>query len=739
TLRQGDWIAQTVSWEDGSTRQTLFLAAIPCKPYKVDGISFSALGMLIDRAEIDNMLEISGFSGEAMFFSVDESGIVLYTNQDGAEYFRNYDLLKHMCADEAISQELYTSLREQFAQRATSTVFVDHPTTPFYIGYQPLTTSMGELVVITPASVLNSALLEYQSVAVKMIVVVMLVLMLLCLLMLYLLRRTFAAEQRARIEEETRRVKEEAMVALEYERDRADHANQAKSTFLSNMSHDIRTPMNAIIGFTSLAITHIDDQKLLKDYLGKICTASEHLLSLINDVLDMSRIESGKVKINESECSLPVIAHDLRNILLPSVNAKRLDFFIDTVDVEHEDIVCDKLRLNQVLINIAGNAIKFTPAGGTVAVKFAELPNAPEGYADFQITVKDSGIGMSAEFLETVFEPFTRERSSTVSKLEGTGLGMAITKNIVDLMGGTISVSSTPGEGSEFVVSLRFKTCGSSVKRDRSIPQLKGFRALVADDNMDSCSSVSKMLRTIGMRPEWTTSGKEAVYRVRMAAEERDPFRVCIIDWLMPDMNGVEVVRRIRADIGGDVPIIILTAYDWSDIEAEAREAGVTAFCSKPLFLSDLYDVLQEAQSAEDAGTEPVAIPIDEKFRGKRVLLVEDVELNREIVEAILDEAGILHESAENGQIAVEMVEAAQPGHYDLVLMDVMMPIMDGYAATQAIRSLPDQGRAGVPIIAMTANAFEEDRQLALEAGMNDHLAKPFQIQDLYTMMKRYL
>lgn len=516
----------------------------------------------------------------------------------------------------------------------------------------------------------------------------------------------------------------------------AERANQAKTTFLNNMSHDIRTPMNAIIGFTSLAATHINEKERLKDYLSKIMTSSNHLLSLINDVLDMSRIESGKVKIEESPCSIPVVMHDLRNILQTDIKAKRLDFFIDTVDVVDENVICDKLRLNQILLNCMSNAMKYTKTGGTVGLRIIQKGHSAEGFADYDFVVKDNGIGMSKEFAEHIFEPFTREETSTVSRIPGTGLGMAITKNIVDMMGGIIKVKSELGVGSEFTISLRFKTTQQNGKRG-VIKELNGFRALVADDSMDSCASVEKMLRTIGLRPEWTTSGKEAIFRARYAAQENDPFQVYIIDWLMSDMNGIEVVRRIRMEIGDEVPIIILTAYDWADIEQEAREAGVTAFCAKPLFVSELYDVLQNA--SRPVKTKDKTILEVEAFKGKEILLVEDVELNREIAETILTEAGFHVNSVEDGKQAVDYMESEKGDMIDLILMDVMMPVMDGYEATQKIRQLEDKTKADIPIIAMTANAFEEDAKAAIEAGMNAHMAKPIRIESLYEIIEQYL
>ena len=507
----------------------------------------------------------------------------------------------------------------------------------------------------------------------------------------------------------------------------AEHANRAKTAFLNNMSHDIRTPMNAIIGYTALAASHLDNVETIKDYLNKIAVSSSHLLSLINDVLDMSRIESGRVKIEEKEVHLPDVLHDLRTIIQSNIAAKQQDLFIDTQDILHEDIITDKLRLNQVLLNIAGNAIKFTPVGGTISIRVLEKPCALSGYATFEFRIKDNGIGMSEEFQKHIFESFTREQTATVSGIQGTGLGMAITKNILDMMGGTIRVRSEEGKGSEFVVVLDCKLSDTVVKYE-PIPELQGARALVADDDTDTCMSVSKMLRQIGMRADWTVSGKEAVVRAKEAYDERDEFKAYIIDWLMPDMNGVETVRRIRKVIGDSTPIIILTAYDWSDIEQEAREAGVTAFVMKPLFMSELREVLTRPVRME-CKREIVTEPID--FTGKKVLLVEDNELNQEIAAEILKEAGFLVDVADDGILAVEKMASAASDCYDLILMDVQMPRMNGFTATREIRTLSDNKKANIPIIAMTANAFDEDKKLAFEAGMNGFVAKPINIQTL--------
>ena len=539
------------------------------------------------------------------------------------------------------------------------------------------------------------------------------------------------------------RDKEEARVELE-EKQRelsdalaaAEQANRAKTAFLNNMSHDIRTPMNAIVGFTALAASHIDNPEQVKDYLQKITVSSQHLLSLINDVLDMSRIESGKVTIEESDVHLPDVIHDLRTIIQANITAKQQELLIDTQDVKHEDIITDKLRLNQVLLNILSNAIKFTPAGGTISFRLIEEPSSRADTAEFVFRIKDNGIGMSKEFQKTIFEAFTRERTSTVSGTQGTGLGMAITKNIVDMMGGSISVESEEGKGSEFILRIPCRIGESRVISEK-IPELQGLRALVADDDTNSCLSVSAMLRDIGMRPDWTNYGKEAVIRAKEAKDQADEFKVYIIDWMMPDLNGIETVRRIRKIVGDDAPIIILTAYDWSDIEAEARQAGVTAFCSKPIFMSELRSVLAKPFLIEKPAADEAPAALD--FTGKKILLAEDNEMNQMIAVEILKSAGFTIDIASNGAEAVELMEQAPVGTYDVILMDIQMPIMDGYEAARRIRAMEDQEKAEIPIIAVTANAFEEDRKIALEAGMNGHLAKPYDIDAIMKTLSELL
>ena len=511
----------------------------------------------------------------------------------------------------------------------------------------------------------------------------------------------------------------------------AESASRAKSTFLSNMSHDIRTPMNAVIGCATLASANLGNTEKVRDYLSKILSSGNHLLSLINDILDMSRIESGKIALEETEANLSEMLHDIKTIISAQIHAKQLELYMDVLDVTDEDVYCDRTRLNQVLLNLLSNAIKFTLPGGTVSVRITQLETAGNEKGLYEIRVKDNGIGMSKEFAEKIFEPFERERTSTVSKIQGTGLGMPISKNIIDMMGGTIEVFTEKDKGTEFVIRLELRLQKEHHPIEK-IKELEGLRALVVDDDFNTCDSVTKMLSKVGMRSEWTLFGKEAVLRARQAMEMSDAFHAYIIDWRLPDMNGIEVTRQIRS-LGDDTPIIILTAYDWSDIEVEAKAAGVTAFCSKPMFMSDLRNSLLRALGQKSQKETEIFPPKKQpvELKGKKILLVEDNEINREIAVELLKGYGVKIQTAENGKVAVEKLSQSKGGNYDLVLMDIQMPVMDGYEATQKIRALSDKQKASVPIFAMTANVFEEDRKKAKDTGMDGFLSKPINLEEL--------
>ncbi|MCI9443072.1 MAG: response regulator, partial [Ruminococcus sp.] len=459
--------------------------------------------------------------------------------------------------------------------------------------------------------------------------------------------------------------------------------------------------------------------------------------SLINDILDMSRIESGKVQIKEQECNISEMMHNLVNIIQPQVKAKQLQLFIDTFEVANEDVIADALKMNQVFINLLSNAVKYTPAGGVISFRIMQSTTFRHGYGDYTFIIKDNGIGMSQEFVDHIFEPFEREASTTKTGIQGTGLGMAITKNIVEMMNGSIEVYSEKGRGSEFRVTLSLRLQDTE-KNAQQIQELHGLRALVIDDDFNTCDSVSKMLKQIGMRAEWTTSGREAAYRAKVAYEEGDSYHTYIIDWQMPETSGIETTRKIRASVGEEAPIIILTAYDWTDIEEEAKEAGVTAFCAKPLFMSDLKSALLVANNLVEKEEEEAAW-MQADFDGKRILLVEDNELNREIAEEILEETGFVVETAPDGTDAVDMMKKAEENYYDAILMDVQMPIMDGYEATRTIRAMQRKDVKDLPIIAMTANAMDEDKEAALKNGMSAHIAKPIDVDVFISVLGQFL
>lgn len=531
-------------------------------------------------------------------------------------------------------------------------------------------------------------------------------------------------------EERERRILQEAC-------DAANHANASKSEFLSRMSHDIRTPMNAIIGMTSIAGAHLDERERVADCLSKITISSKHLLSLINEVLDMSKIESGKINLTEEEFSLSDLVENILTIVRPSIEAKEHELEFHIGQLEHEDVIGDVMRLQQVLINIVGNAVKYTPQGGHLHLEIHEKKSSLSDYGCYEFVAADNGIGMTKEYLEKIFEPFSRAEDSRISKIEGTGLGMAIALNIVRKMNGDISVESKVDEGSKFTVTVYLK------KRNTVLPdtkQLVDLPVLVVDDDQDACEAVCAVLDDIGMKSEFVLSGREAVDCVTKSHQEKDDFFAVILDWKMPDMDGLETARQIRKNVGDDVPIIILSAYDWSGIENEAREAGINGFISKPLFKSRLVYLFRQIVGEEEKDTFSESQNSKKQdFTGKRILIVEDNDLNREIAEEIIGSFGITIETAANGKQALERFQEIEEGYYDLIFMDVQMPVMNGYEASRAIRSLSRADAASIPIIAMTANAFAEDVAESKKAGMSEHITKPLDLGQLEKCLQEWL
>ena len=536
--------------------------------------------------------------------------------------------------------------------------------------------------------------------------------------------------QEKRAEIESHRALKEAYRA-------AENANRAKTEFLSNMSHDIRTPMNAIVGLTAIAGANIENPDKVIECLGKTTKASRHLLGLINEVLDMARIESGKMSLAEEDFNLPELVDNLITLTKPAIDEHRHNFEVHVDRIEHEAVCGDSLRIQQVFVNLMSNAIKYTPDGGNITFSIKEKPNGFSELGCYEFSIADNGIGMTPEFQKIMFEPFSRADDHRTTKVQGTGLGMAIAQNIVNLMNGSIKVNSAPGKGTTITVTIYLKLQESEKEQEKELLDLP---VLVVDDDKTCCESTVATLKDIGIAGEWVLTGREAVERCYARHEAGCDYFAVILDWKMPEMDGIETARKIRERVGKDVTIVILTSFEFSEIEEEARAAGVDAFIAKPLFRSRLTATLRQFTSGKKEKNARSLLESFAKtdYTSKRVLLVEDNELNREIAAEILGMTGVAVDIAENGKIAVEKVVAAPEKWYDLIFMDIQMPIMNGYEATAAIRSLPG-GRGKVPIIAMTANAFAEDVQLAKNTGMNEHIAKPLELDKLNDVLKQWL
>jgi len=528
--------------------------------------------------------------------------------------------------------------------------------------------------------------------------------------------------------------------ALEDAYEAASRANTAKSDFLSNMSHDIRTPMNAIIGMTAIACAHIDDKERVQDCLSKITVSSKHLLGIINEVLDMSKIESGKLDLNMEDFDLAELVDNLIAMCKPQIEAMHHEFIVDIKDIEHEFVTGDSQRIQQAFMNLMSNAIKYTPEGGKIRLSISEKPTNKAKVGCYEFIFEDNGIGMTKEFQEHLFEPFVRAADPKVTNQQGTGLGMAITRNIVNMMNGNINVESEPGKGTRFTVTIFLSL--QDINTNNIDKDLIDLPVLIADDDIITCESACDMLHDMGMLGEWVLTGEEAVERVVSRHERQDDYFAVILDWKMPGMDGVATTRAIRKAVGEDVPIVIISAYDWSDIELEARAAGANAFISKPMFKSRMLHTFKTLfDNDDDTGTFNKTIDkiTRQDFSGKRVLLVEDNELNAEIAGEILEMANITVEYAENGREALTKMENAADGYYDMIFMDIQMPVMNGYEATRAIRSINRNYFKKVPIVAMTANAFAEDVEAARDVGMNQHIAKPIDFNQLLLVLNTWL
>lgn len=663
--------------------------------------------------------------------SLDENDSLVYSHvirRDGTFVIRSGDTEKTSYFDQirAIidenagkSPETYVNeLQEAMYEKENYSAVLDMEETRSHLYCTALPCSEWFLVTIMPYGMMDEVVNHYSTLQASTILGCcgLILLMLLIIFVLYL------------------RVSRRQMKELDLARQEAVHATRAKSEFLSNMSHDIRTPMNAIVGMTAIAAANIDDKKQVQNCLRKITLSSKHLLGLINDVLDMSKIESGKLSLHMEQISLREVMDSIVNIVQPQVKEKKQQFSVFIQNIETEDVYCDSVRLNQVLLNFLSNAIKFTPEGGSIQISlYEEESSIGDAYVRVHVKVKDNGIGMSPEFKKTIFDAFTREDSKRVQKTEGTGLGMAITKYIVDAMGGTIEVNSHQGEGTEFHVTLDLE----KVMVQKEEMRLPDWRMLVVDDDEQLCESAVNALNDIGINAEWTLDGESAVELVKERHKEQRDFQIILLDWKMPGMDGIETARKIRMQMGGDIPILLISAYDWNEIEHDAKEAGITGFISKPLFKSTLfYGLRQFAESSDEGEIQVQENEID--LTGKKILLAEDNDLNWEIAEALLSERGLELEWAENGQICVDKFKQSPTGYYDAILMDIRMPVMTGYEAARTIRAL-EREDADIPIIAMTADAFEEDIKKCIESGMNAHVAKPIDIREVEKQLDKYI
>ncbi len=687
-----------------------------CYPMR-NGKTSSAIVAATPMDDLEKVLTLDEDDALMYSFIIRADGTYVVRNRQESDYF-SYIRQNFLDHNGKNAETYVDELREAMGRNAEYSTMFREGNENKYLLCTDLTNSEWFLVSVMPHGTLDR-ILENLGAERQFMTLIMALFILAGVMVIFLLYYRLSQQQ---------------MQELDQARREATKANKAKSEFLSSMSHDIRTPMNGIVGMTTIAIANIDNTERVKDCLDKITLSSKHLLGLINDVLDMSKIESGKLTLNMSQISLRETMDSIVNIVQPQVKSRQQHFDISIQNILTEEVHCDSVRLNQVLINLLSNALKFTPEGGSIKV-FLEQEESPVGddHVRCHFRVKDNGIGMTKEFQEKIFDTFTREEKAQIDKIEGTGLGMAITKAIVGAMNGTIELQSEPGKGSEFHITLDLEKADTT-EADMVLP---AWRVLVVDNNEDLCLSAVSSLKEIGISAHWATDGKKAVEMVRKCHDEGQDYEVVLLDWKMPEMDGLHTAREMRKLLGQRVPILIISAYDWSDIEEEAKEVGIQGFISKPLFKSNLYLGLKRYM-LDEVSEESHEDTKVQKFVGKKILLAEDNDLNWEIAEDLLSEAGFELERAENGKICVEKFEQSAIRFYDVILMDIRMPVMNGYDAAVAIRALPRED-ANLPIIAMTADAFSDDIQHCLDCGMNEHVAKPIDVNRLTQLLRIYL
>lgn len=714
--KNGEIMAQGV---DANGNKVLILGKMAEYPMK-DGSSSAALIVGVPMDYLKDALYLD--SQEATVYShiIDQDGSYIIRSGDA---FRNsyFDRIREEFEelDGKDAKRYLRELQEAMASNSSYSTRIFMRGGERYIYCTPISeNSKWYLISVMPYGVLEESVTRLDSMRLGVMFVCSGILMLAMVIVFYFYSR-FTWKQ---------------MENINKARQEAEQANMAKSEFLSNMSHDIRTPMNAIIGMTEIAIRNINDTSRVEDCLEKVKLSSKHLLGLINDVLDMSKIERGKMTLNMNWMSLREAMDDIVNIMKPQVKARNQNFDIFIDKIIAEDVYCDSVRLNQVLLNLLSNAVKFTPEQGRVEVYLSQEPS-PEGeeYVRSHFIVQDTGIGMSEEFQKKIFETFERENTEQVQNIVGTGLGMAITKCITDMLGGTIQVESEQGKGSKFHVILDLKKAEEK-EREMKLPE---WNVLVVDDNEQLCTSAVANLEELGVHADWTLDGRKAVQMIKERHEKNDDYQFVLIDWEMPVMDGMETIREIHSSVGKGIPVFLISAYDWSDIEEEVAESDIEGFISKPLFKSTLFLRLKQYMEGETSETDENN-STEVEFDGKHILLAEDIDVNWEFINEILSSVGLVIERAVNGKVCLEMFEQSEVGYYDAILMDIRMPVMNGYDATEAIRAL-ERPDSSLPIIAMTADAFSDDAQHCMEVGMDAHIAKPIDIKECMRVLQKYL
>lgn len=670
-----------------------------------------ALGVAYNSQNLFDMLDIQAFNGELMMYIIHQDGVALFrTGQDNI--ITGYNMINSLenAEFERGSLEVFRNHIRSGRQELMTVHLGDKE---YYLNHTPVGVDDWQLVTMVPVEVVSGRLM--WSVMVTFLCMLLVgALIVAAFILLY----SDSAKKVLRAEEAARKA--------------AESANRSKSRFLSNMSHDIRTPMNAIIGMTKIAKDHIEEPDKVGDCLKKIDLSGRLLVGLINDILDMSKIESGKMVLNNDTASLVELMQNLVSITQPTVLRKKQVFNIRLHDIRHESLIFDALRLNQVMINLLGNAVKFTPEGGRISLDVREGPAEAQGYVHLTFKVADTGIGISREFQENLFTSFTRERDSKIDKIEGSGLGLAITKMIVTMMEGSISVESEPGRGSVFTVEADFPVAGAPEEM-----KLPAIRVLLADDDPDTCCSAAGYLRELGAAADIASGGRDAVKKVKEAAAKGEDYQIIFLDWRMPDLEGTDTAREIREIVGDDIPILIISAYDWSGIEVEAGEAGINGFIQKPFFKSTLYHNIQKYYLHCDR-EQPEEELEQNTLSGKMLLLVDDNDINLEIAQEILSNMGAGVETAHDGKEAVELFGRSPVGYYAMIFMDIQMPVMNGYEATKAIRKMERADAGQVLIFAMTADAFADDIEQAKRVGLNAHFAKPLDITLMLKEIRKF-